>query len=829
MKIFAYLLCSLIFAQSLPAQAPVEYTSADIYQGLRKLNVLGTVLYVAAHPDDENTRLITFLSKDKLYRTGYLSLTRGDGGQNLIGEEQGVELGLIRTQELLSARRIDGGEQFFSRAYDFGFSKTPDETLKKWDREKILSDVVWVIRKFRPDVIITRFPTTGEGGHGHHTASAILANEAFTAAADPTSFPEQLKYVQPWQAKRILWNTFNFGGNNTTNTEQFHFDVGGYNPILGKSYGELAAESRSQHKSQGFGVSRSRGEAFEYFTTTGGTVPVNDLFDQVNTSWSRLKDGSKIQQIVSNLISTYDFSAPQKSVPQLVNLYKLLSTSTNDYWKNQKMKEVKDLIEQAGGLWMEAFTQEPYGAEGDSVRINFSINDRLGIGAKLNEISIDGYDSLLDMALVKNRNQNLSRYIYIKPDKPVTQPYWLKEKMSEGRFEVNDQRLIGQPDVEPAYIVSYTFNINGENITFTKPVKYKFSDQVKGEIYQPFFVVPPATVNTSPDILLLQQKNTIPVEVAVQVNASKLVTGTADVNLKSLQLNETKRDSAFNINKNSNKLYSFLIHPEKVQKLTTDYIYGSVHQKTGGKNLTYNIAMRSINYDHIPAIRYFYEDPIKSLYVDLKTAGKRIGYIEGAGDKVPAALEQMGYQVTLLTEKEIAKNNLQQFDAIITGVRAFNTNEWMNKYYDKLMKYVENGGNYIVQYSQNNNIKGKMGPYQFTVSSRRVTDENAIVTFVKPKHQLLNYPNKINQDDFNGWIQERSIYHAANLDPHYQTIFSLSDPGEQPDEGSLITTEYGKGHFTYTGLVFFRELPAGIPGAYRLMANIIALNEGKEF
>ena len=380
-KIVFALLNSLLTVCSF---AQTSSTSADIYLGLKKLNVLGSVLYIAAHPDDENTRLLTYFSKDKLYRTGYLSLTRGDGGQNLIGDEQGIALGLIRTQELLAARRIDGAEQFFTRAYDFGFSKTPQETFVKWDKEKILADVVWVIRKFQPDVIITRFPTTGEGGHGHHTASAILANEAFVAAADPKRFPEQLKYVQPWQAKRILWNTFNFGSTNTTSNDQFHFDAGGYNPVLGKSYGEIAAQSRSQHKSQGFGVSASRGEALEYFKTTGGSAPSNDLFDDVNTSWQRVEGGEKIEKMINAAIASFDFVQPQKSLPGLLKIYGAISGLPLGYWKAQKIIEIRQLIEQASGLWLESYTTEPYVAQGDSIKINFSINDRSGIGAKLN-------------------------------------------------------------------------------------------------------------------------------------------------------------------------------------------------------------------------------------------------------------------------------------------------------------------------------------------------------------------------------------------------------------------------------------------------------------
>lgn len=823
----------LLLAQSfllVSSFAQTYSTSADIYLGLKKLNVLGSVLYIAAHPDDENTRLLTYFSKDKLYRTGYLSLTRGDGGQSLIGDEQGVELGLIRTQELLSARRIDGAEQFFSRAFDFGYSKTPQETFTKWDREKILSDVVWVIRKFQPDVIITRFPTTGEGGHGQHTASAILASEAFTAAADPNRFPEQLKYVQPWQAKRILWNTFNFGSTNTTSSDQFHFDVGGYNPVLGKSYGEIAAESRSQHKSQGFGVPKSRGEAMEFFRTTGGNSSTNDLFDDVDISWNRVKGGEKIQQLINTTIASFDFVQPQKSVLQLVDVYKALNALPHSYWRDQKIKEVKDLIEAASGLWIEAFTNQQYAVQGDSVKINFVLNDRLGAGTKLNEVVVDKFDSAFSAGLQKNRNFSFSKTMFVPETKEITQPYWLKNKMEEGYFNVTDQQLIGQPDVQPAYVATYNLTINGEKISFSKPVKYKFTDQVKGEIYQPVFVIPSVNVVAAPDILLFHKGGNDMKEVLIQVNANKALSGKADVHARSASYDLTRNDSSFSLNKNSSRLYSFSLNSEKLYRRDVDNLYGYFHNVNNKEDVTGYLAMRSINYDHIPSIRYFYAENVKILNIDLKTYNKKIGYIIGAGDKVPNALEEMGYEVILLTEKELARNNLQQYDAIIAGVRSFNTNDWMNKYYGKLMKYVEDGGNYIVQYSQANNIRDeRMGPYNFVVSRKRITDENAPVTFLKPGHAVLNFPNKITQDDFKGWIQERSIYHADRLDSNFQTVLRMNDPGEAPDDGALVIAKYGKGYFTYTGLVFFRELPAGVPGAYRLLANIIALNRKKEF
>jgi len=823
-----FLFITLVFFLS-ASFAQTYSTSADIYLGLKKLNVLGSVLYIAAHPDDENTRLLTYFSKDKLYRTGYLSLTRGDGGQNLLGEEQGVELGLIRTQELLSARKIDGAEQFFTRAFDFGYSKTPQETFNKWDKEKILSDVVWIIRNFQPDVIITRFPATGEGGHGHHTASAILANEAFAAAADASRFPEQLKYVRTWQAKRILWNTFNFGGTNTTNNDQFHFDVGGYNAVIGKSYGEIAADSRSQHKSQGFGVARSRGEVMEYFRTTNGAAPTDDLFDDVDMSWKRINEGEKIEQLVSSTIASFDFMQPQKSVPQLVKIYTALNALSQSNWRDEKLSEVKNLIEAAGGLWFEAFTNQPYAVQGDSVKINFVLNDRLGIGAGLAEVLVDKFDSSFSAGLEKNRNFSFAKTLFVPDTKEITQPYWLQNKMEEGYFNVTDQLLIGQPDVQPAYVANFNLVINGEKISFSKPVQYKFTSQIKGEVYQPVFIIPAANVVAAPEILFFHKGQKDAKEVLVQINANKKISGRAEVHVRSASYDLTKSDSLFSLNKNSSRLYTFSLNSEKLHSRDADNLYGYFHAAEKNGDVTAYMAMRSINYDHIPPIKYFYADNVKILNIDLKTRNKKIGYIIGAGDKVPDALEQMGYEVTLLTEKELARNNLRQFDAIITGVRAFNTNDWMNKYYGKLMKYVENGGNYIVQYSQANTIRGKMGPYSFSVVNKRITDENAAVSFLKPGHPVLNFPNKITQNDFKGWVQERSIYHADRLDSNFQTILLMNDPGEQPDDGALVIAKYGKGFFTYTGLVFFRELPAGVPGAFRLLANIIALNRKKEF
>jgi LmbE family N-acetylglucosaminyl deacetylase len=832
-KVFAFTL-SLFFSFNLLAQPPQSWTSAEMYQALRKLNILGSVLYVAAHPDDENTRLIAYLSKDKLYRTGYLSMTRGDGGQNLIGDEQGIDLGLIRTQELLSARRIDGGEQFFTRAFDFGYSKTPEETFTKWDKEKILSDVVWVIRKFQPDVIIARFPATGEGGHGHHTASAILANEAFTAAADPNRFPEQLsagsggKYVQVWQARRLMWNTFNFGGTNTQREDQYKMDVGGYNPLLGKSYGEIAATSRSQHKSQGFGVPASRGEALEYFKATKGDQPANDLMDGVDLTWKRVAGGESIEKIVDSLSASFDFLHPEKSVKGLVKLFQALNSLPDGYWRNKKLAETKLLIEQCSGLFLDATASEQFAVQTDSVKINFSFNNRLGADAVLQKVQVDNYDSGFSKTLEKNRNFNFSKTMFVPPAKNSTQPYWLVQKMEEGYYNVNDQQLIGQPDVDPSYQVSVKISVYGELLDFLRPVKYKFTDPVRGELYEPLVVLPPVLV--SPDEKNKISKGNNSFEGILHLTGKKkgfktFLDGVGRDQVDQVKVEYTPDKVEF-ADKNKTIAVSYSIQAN----MDNDY-YFAVDANNGRKDV-YHLGMKEVKYDHIPYINYFTIATVKNKKLDLKIYGKKIGYIVGAGDKVPEALEQMGFEVTLLTDKELSRNHLDQFDAIITGVRAYNTNEWMNNHYDKLMKYVNEGGNLIVQYNTSNQIgpvRAKIGPYNFNITRTRVTDENASVTFLKPEHPVFNFPNKITDDDFKGWIQERSIYHASDTSGKFEKLIGMADPGEKSDDGSLIVAKYGKGWFTYTGIVFFRELPAGVPGAYRLLANIIALNKKKAF
>jgi len=825
------------------AQTPKSYTSSEILLQLKKLNVLGSVLYIAAHPDDENTRLMAYFANEKLYRTGYLSLTRGDGGQNLIGDEQGVDLGLIRTQELLSARRVDGAEQFFSRAFDFGFSKSPEEALRIWGHDKILSDVVWTIRKFKPDVIITRFPTTGEGGHGHHTASAILAGEAFDAAADPTKFPEQLKYVGVWQAKRLLWNTFSFGGTNTTREDQFKLETGDYNPVLGKSYGEIAATSRSMHKSQGFGNPAQRGTVIEYFKTIKGTAPVNDLMDGVNSTWNRMAGDhiaeitlSVIKNDIDKIISNFSVEFPAKSVPSLVKLYESIENipvdqkQRNDiYWKEQKLNEIKKIIENASGLFMEAVANTQYAVQGDSIKVTLTVNNRSGANILNADTQIDTTYVIFDQ-LKKNVNAVKTYTWIMQPDIKVTQPYWLEDQKDKGSFNVSDQNNIGKAESDPIS-VTFSMMIEGKEFVFKKPIWYKFTDPVKGELYEPLNIINPVFVSTAPSFVLFNsaiKNQTKNIRFVVQANKAFE---------DNMQLAYNKSDSTINavstytnFAKGEKKMFNVAVSNSGLKENDVVLVNGIFSaKKINEKQL---LGQRKISYDHIPDIVYNQVDPVKLINLDLKTEGNFAGYIPGAGDKIPEALEQMGYKVVTLKESDMTPDNLRQFDVIITGVRTYNTNEWMNNAYDALMQYVKEGGVLFTQYNTSNQIgpvRAKISPYPFTISRNRITDEEAKVNFLLPDHKALNYPNKITEKDFDGWIQERSIYNAENIDTAYKRILSMKDPGENEQDGSLIVADYGKGRFVYTGLVFFRELPAGVPGAYRLFANLIANKRVKYF
>ncbi|WP_436486198.1 PIG-L family deacetylase [Chitinophaga sp. ARDCPP14] len=812
----------LLAALGLPALAqpsPV-WNAADIKLQLKKLDTLGSVLYIAAHPDDENTRLLGYLAKEKLYRTGYLSLTRGDGGQNLVGNEQSELLGLIRTQELLAARRIDGAEQFFTRAQDFGFSKNPQETFTIWNREQILGDVVYMIRKFQPDVIICRFPADSRAGHGHHTASAMLAEEAYSAAADPKRFPEQLTRVKPWQAKRILWNTFSFGNVNTTSDDQFKIDVGAYNPLLGKGFGEIAAESRSQHKSQGFGVAAARGSSQEYFLTIKGNTPKNSLLDDINTSWTRIPGGNKVGALVDAALAAYNMEDPAASVPALLEIRSAIRSLPEGYWRDLKLKETEQLIYACAGLWAEAYSTSPTVVPGTNMEATVQLINRGPVKITLDKIDLPGNTNAGDQQpLAFNKFTSISKTMQVPAGTPESQPYWLADAHPVGTYIINDPLLVGNPENIPALQAQIHLTIGGQPFTIARPLQYKYTDPVKGELYQPLVIAPPVVADLSNQVYIFTDTKAQSVPVKLRAMADN-VQGTVRLQLPAGFTDGNSQP--FSLKQKGDEVeFRFDIKPVKgVAENHADTL--TVVMTCNGKE--YTQSLQQIRYDHIPLITLFPPAQARLVSVNLKHNGNRLGYIPGAGDMVAASLRQVGYDVTELGEKDIMGGNLQQYDAIITGVRAYNVNARMKYWQPKLMEYVNNGGKLVIQYNVNGPlVTGNLGPYPFGLSRDRVTDENAAVTFNNPKDPVLHYPNEITAADFNGWVQERGLYYTANADKAYDKPFSMNDKGEGPLDGSTLVAHYGKGAYVYTGLSFFRQLPAGVPGAYRLFVNLISV------
>ncbi len=798
------------------------------------------MLYVAAHPDDENTALLAYLANGAHLRTGYLSLTRGDGGQNLIGSEQGPALGLIRTQELLAARRIDGAEQFFTRARDFGFSKNPEETLRIWGKDAVLADVVAVIRKFRPDVIVTRFSPEPAETHGHHTASAILALEAFHAAADPKFHPEQLAGgVEPWQARRILWNRSSFFIKPTDDVSgDAKLDVGGYNPLLGESYGEMAADGRSMHKSQGFGVARVRAPIVEYFkllaaapSDGGAKKPPGGILDGVDVSLKRFAGTARLRELVDKVSGKLDPAAPQKLVPALAAIDAALDEIPDAGWRAEKRREVRDLIFACAGLFVDATSADFRAAPGTAVDVTATVVDRSSVPVTLDEVRFpfeeSAHPSPATLATPKSDGGaavalEIKKTVRLPADLAPTTPYWLETPPDAGLYQVADPALIGAPERASPVEVDFTFAIGGRKLTVARTVSFKWTDPVMGERYRPLEVTP--AVSVLPETSVLMFPGAAPKTVTVRLVAgAPSVSGRLRPEAPAGWAVEPAAVPFALGAVGSEAALVFRVHPIAGKAPAPAVL--RVVAEVGEHRLSR--AVVRIEHPHIPTQTYLVDAQVRLQPVALTLGGTKIGYLPGPGDEVPASLRQVGYDVTLLGDEVLAGGAaaLARFDAIVVGVRAFNTNERLRAAHALLMAYVEAGGTLVVQYNTNNRLAplaAVLGPWPFDIGQKRVTDETAAVTFAAPGHPALTAPNAIGPQDFEGWIQERGLYFADKWDGHYETPLAMHDPGEAPQSGSVLWARFGKGTFVYTGLAFFRQLPAGVPGAYRLFANLLA-------
>ncbi|TRX51293.1 PIG-L family deacetylase [Fulvivirga sp. M361] len=820
---FVALLALFAFSET-KAQRPSKPDAAHILLKLKKLNFLGTALYVAAHPDDENTRLIAYLANGRLARTAYLSLTRGDGGQNLVGPEIREGLGVIRTQELLAARRMDGGQQFFSRANDFGYSKSTEETQKIWNREEVLSDVVWVFRKFKPDVIITRFPPDSRAGHGHHTTSAIFAEEAFKLAGDPDKYPDQLKHVDTWKPKRLYTNTGRWWNPDMTGDEPgvLTVDVGQYNALLGESYTEIAARSRSQHKSQGFGSTGSRGESKEFLEFRVGNQAKKDLFEGIDTSWKKVKGGGDIEKAVLSAIDQYDPSNPAAIVPLLLTIKEKITTLQDGHWKAIKLQEVDVLLKDVMGLYLEVTANDHTAAPGEKIVLNVEAINRSSNGIKLKSIHFaDLADSTVNTLLANNVRMQFKKEVIIPESFTDSQPYWLKEKGSLGMYRVEELALRGTPENTPALMTTFEMDIYGNAITFQVPVVYKWNDPVDGELYRPFNITPPVFVNIDDLVYIFPSEEAKEVVLKVKSGKEKLA-GELYLQLPSGWKCTPARHEVQLERKGEEKKYSFSVFPPSQQST------GDLKAVVSLEGQTYDNSLQVVEYDHIPTQMLLPKATTRLVKIDIERKGDLVGYIQGAGDAVPAALREIGYEVWEMSEEDITPENLEKLDAVILGIRALNTNDRISFYMDDLLAYVKKGGTMITQYNTSRRLKtDNFAPYPLKLSRARVAEEDATIRILNPEHPVMNEPNKITQKDFDGWVQERGLYFPGEWDERYEAILSSNDTGEDARDGGLLVTKYGEGYYIYSGYSWFRELPAGVPGAFRLFVNMVSLGNEK--
>lgn len=801
--------------------APASQTmnAAGILQELRCLHEMGTVLYVAAHPDDENTRLIAYLARGRGYRAGYLSLTRGDGGQNLIGSEIREALGVIRTQELLAARRIDGGEQFFTRANDFGYSKDSRETLRLWDREQVLADIVRVIRSFRPDVIVTRFSPEPGRTHGHHTASAILAVEAFKRAADPKAFPEQLDRLEPWQATRVLWNGFRRGAAGAVEPEGLRLDVGGFNALLGESYGEIAARSRTMHKSQGFGAVGSRGAAWEHFELLAGEPAATDIMDGVNTGWSRIRGADTIGRGIEAVIAGFDPIDPSASVPALLALRKQMAALPADPLVARKRSQLDRILQSALGLYVETTVRNAEVFPGQQISLAHTVMARANVPLtwKLVRLPAVGETIATGIALAPNRAASRETSATLPKDTPLSQPYWLREPGTPGTYRVDDPALLTRPWNPPAFPVEHVFEIEGQEFVASDIPAQVIDDPVKGEIRRALEVVPPVTLAFADELALFApgEARVVTVEAAA---ARAGVAGVLKLQLpKGWSANPASRPLELKT-AGERAGFSFEVTaPARADKGFLEAVAEVDGQRFSNRRI-------DIAHDHIPPVLLQPRAELDAVALDLKVRGKSIGYLPGAGDLVGECLARMGLAVTTLSNGDLTPQGLKPFDAVVLGVRAFNTRPDIAARLPALFAYAKAGGTVVVQYNTTGELKSAtLAPFPLRLARGRVTDENAPVSFLAPDHPVLNIPNKITAADFEGWAQERGLYFPDQWDEHFTPILAMNDPGEAPLEGALLVAQAGEGWFVYTGLSWFRQLPAGVPGAYRLFANLVSL------
>lgn len=795
---------------------PLRPLPASRVQGaLEQLRGLTSVLYVAAHPDDENTRLLAWLSHGRHIRTAYLSITRGDGGQNILGKEQGPALGLIRTYELLAARSLDGAGQMFGRAVDFGFSKSSDETFQHWNGRQLVADVTWAIRRFRPDVVICRFPKDSMAGHGQHAVSAIVAEKAFEMAGNPASFPEHGALgVTPWKPTRLLFNSFRFGNRSTIQTDHFRLDVGHYDPSMGLGYGELAGISRSIHRSQGAGTPSTPGIQPEYFQTIVGSRPTRSLFDGIDTTWNRV-GRPDIGKAVDSVAQAFDVRQPHRSLPALLRLRRMISTVRDTHWRAVKLAEVESIIVSCMGLAADVTVPSTTALSGDTMTATVRLVARAGVAVTLERATFPDGSTIGPLRLDHDSLRTATVSTGIPSTTPPTQPYWLEQDPEHSMFVLPHDSLLGRSTSPSALPVTLSMTVMGEAVVVDVPLSSKRLDPLRGDVIEGLRIVPPVSVEPVDVVTVAATPTDISAKVRIRTYK--------DLNDATVELYDgtvvVSSMNGISLAGNRDTLISMTI-PRASSEAT--FVVRAVVTVNGQ---AYDKTVRTIAYDHLPTLQYLEPCRLRIMPATWTCRAQRIGYVEGAGDDVADVLRSAGLVVDVLSDADLLRtDDLLRYDAIITGVRLVNTRPAMRYILPSLHAYVAKGGTLVMQYNTTQDMATKdLGPYPFVLGRDRVTEENANVEILDTSHPLVTTPNHITRADFDGWVQERGLYFPSAWDSRYTAPLSTHDASEAPLHGSVLYAKYGKGHYWYCSLAMFRQLPSGVQGAMRLMMNMLSV------
>lgn len=786
------------------------------------------VMYVAAHPDDEHTELLSYLASGRHAQVVYLSLTRGDGGQNRIGAEVGPALGVLRTQELLSARRIDGAEQLFTRALDFGYSKSAEETLEIWDDAAVLEDVVYAIRAFRPHVIITRFPETGDT-HGHHLASARLARRAFAAAADPSV---QVMGLPPWQALRLAHDVPQFMAGAGPVEGALGVPIAGFDAWRGRSFGEIAALSRSQHRSQGFGTVSERAAVSAQFVPIGGTAAQTDLLEGIQGSWSELEGGERLGRMALAASDAFDPSHPEASVAALVEVRRALSAMSASALRDELMSEADALIVACAGFFVDVRSASAAVRPGTDVTLEVELLRRTALPVRIESLTVD-----VRASGARSRVAALAAPIELEQGVIAAPPLaghipsdaapsvlpWLAAPPERGHYLAEGLDRIA-PWPAASLGADIVVNIAGISIPLRRAVRNVHADPVLGERAREVEVLPAIVLDASRPVSLAAPGGTTSVELTAHG-----APGTYEVALEAASgWTLTPEQASITIGESGTADVSFMATAgEGAAPITIRPTW----RVTGG-TFAPALAATLLDYPHVPACTVLLPSAVRLVPVALRSlAGERwrVGYVEGTGDAVAASLSSAGMDVTTLDLPALS-GDLSRFDAIVIGPRAYNATPALFTAHDALMSYADAGGTVIVQYQTVNRLEtlsGPIGPAPLRIDRTRVTDEDAAVELLAADHRALTTPNAIGPADFEGWVQERGLYFGQEWDAAYTPLLRMHDPGEAPADGSLLVAAHGQGHVVYTALSFFRQLPAGTPGAYRLFENLIALGTAR--